>query len=92
MKLQIENKQLTFINFMVTGYFIALYGLNYFEIESNTIAFIGELLTIPFILAAIIFSAMGIKKLITGNMDLKTGISSFLLIMCTGLILFSFIR
>jgi hypothetical protein len=60
------------------------------KFNPNAIAFFGELLTIPFILAAVIISVLGFKKIRSGTMNPGTRISFFLLLVCTGLIIVSF--
>ena len=55
METLLEIKKLTAINYVITGYFAMLYGLHHFGVHSNAILFIVELLTIPFVLAAVFF-------------------------------------
>lgn len=86
----LENKNLSIINLSIIVFFMFFYGVNYYEIDFFLIEVFRELLTIPFILAAIAFSILGFRKLLTGKMDYSTGISFFMLLTCTVLIIISF--
>lgn len=60
----ITNKNLIIINFGIVTYFIILYLLSRYKIDSILIGFFGELLTIPFLIAQIVFTIIGIRYII----------------------------
>ena len=92
METLLDNKKLIIINIVITGYFIVIYGFHHLELQTAITVFVTELLTIPFVLAAIVFSVLGIKKLLSGTMNYTTGVSFLFLLTCTALIIISFVR
>lgn len=87
----LENKNLVLINWGIVGYFLLLVGVNHYQFDFQLLGLIRELFTIPFILAAILFSVLGIKQWLNGSLDLKAGISLGALLICTFWILRSFL-
>lgn len=61
----ITNKNLTIINFGIVTYFAILYLFSIYKIDSILIGFFVESLTIPFLIAQIVFTVIGIRYLIT---------------------------
>ena len=58
------NRNLTIINFTIVIYFITLYLIFLFKINFMFIGFFVELLTIPFMIAQIVFFVIGINHLV----------------------------
>jgi hypothetical protein len=73
------TKNLTLINFIIVAYFSLLWLINLFKIEHVAIGFLAEMLTIPFLLAQIIFLFLGIRAIIQHKKDILLIISVFLL-------------
>lgn len=63
----ITNRNLTIGNFVIVIYFTILYLLSIYKFDSFLIGFFGELLTIPFLLAQIVFIVIGIGHLKWNN-------------------------
>lgn len=57
----ITNKNLTIVNFAIVSYFFLIWLINFYEIDFVLIGVFRELLTIPFLIAQIVFSVIGIK-------------------------------
>lgn len=60
MKQLMTNRILTLINFVIVFYFILLYLINHFKIDSVLIGVFRELMTIPFIFSQLVFLVLGI--------------------------------
>ena len=63
----LNEKRLTQINVIIVMYFILLYLVYLFNINFIVIEFFRETLTIPFLVAQIVFLVLGIKHLIKGK-------------------------
>jgi uncharacterized membrane protein len=86
----ITNRNLTIINFVIVSYFILIYLLYYYKIETVLIGVFRELLSIPFLIAQVVFLVIGIKHLINEQRHLLTLISVLLLAICTVITIGSF--
>jgi hypothetical protein len=86
----ITNRNLTIINFIIVSYFIVIYLLYYYKIESVLIGVFRELLSIPFLIAQVVFLVIGIKHLLNTPRHLLTLISVILLATCTVITIGSF--
>lgn len=60
----ISEKQLLAISLIIITYFSAIFLLNYFQIDFTLIGALRELLTIPMLLAQLIFLSIGLVILI----------------------------
>ena len=78
----ITNRNLTIINFVIVTYFGLIYLLNFYKIDFVLIGVFRELLTIPFLIAQIVFLALGIKHLMEHNTHFLTIISIIGLTIC----------
>lgn len=58
------SRNLTIINFIIVLYFALIWLINFYQIEHVLIGVFGELLTIPFLIAQVVFLIIGIKYLI----------------------------
>ena len=76
------NRNLTIINFVIVTYLVLIYSLNFYKIDSVLIGVFRELLTIPFLLAQIIFLVVGIIHLIKYKTHFLTIISIIGLAIC----------
>ena len=57
--------KLLIASLIVSAYFLTLFLVDYFELDHFLIGFFGELLTIPFLLAQIVFLIIGFYLLLT---------------------------
>lgn len=55
----LNGSRLLIASLIISAYFLALYVVDYYEVEHFLIGFFGELLTIPFLLAQIVFLVIG---------------------------------
>ncbi|REG88244.1 hypothetical protein C8N25_11022 [Algoriphagus antarcticus] len=86
----INDKTLTSINFLILGYFILLWLVNYFQINFAIIGVFVELLTIPFLLAQLVFLVIGVKFILNNEKRLLTIVSLLALALCTFITIGSF--
>lgn len=78
----LSSKNLTLINLLIVAYFVLLYFVNHYQIKSQLIQGAGEMLTIPFLIAQVIFVAIGIQYITQGKRKLWTVVSIVLLGLC----------
>lgn len=87
----LNNNRLTIINFIIVTYFAGLYLINLYNVDFVLVGVFRELLTIPFLLAQLLFLVLGTIFLITNkNRRLLTTISLVLLAICSLLTIGSF--
>jgi len=86
----ITNRNLTIVNFSIVTYFVLIYLLNFYKIDFVLIGVFRELLTIPFLIAQIVFLAIGIKYLTKNKKHFLTIVSLLLLTICTTVTIGSF--
>ena len=79
----INDSNLTIINFIIVAYFILIWLINYFQMDFAVIGVFVELLTIPFLLAQLVFLFLGIKFVIQNEKHLLTIGSLLALAICT---------
>jgi len=82
MKKSITNKNLIVANFAIVSYFILIWLINFYKIDFVLIGVFRELLTIPFLIAQIVFLVIGIKFIIKNQIDTLTIISVLSLAIC----------
>jgi hypothetical protein len=75
----LNNRTLTIINFSIVAYFVLLYVLDFLKIDFVLIGVFREILTIPFILAQMLFLVLGIMHVVKHKTRLLTFISIVLL-------------
>lgn len=90
MNILIKNKNLTILNFVIISYFLLIWLLISFQIEHVLIGVFIELLTIPFLIAQLVFLVIGIKKVIKEQTDFLTKLSVLLLVLCATITIGSF--
>ena len=76
------NRNLTIINFVIVTYFGMIYFINFYKIDYVLIGVFRELLTIPFLLAQIVFLVLGIIHLVKHKTHFLTIISIIGLAIC----------
>ena len=86
----ITNRNLIIVNFAIVSYFILIWLINFYKIDFVLIGVFREILTIPFLIAQIVFLAIGIKYLIKNQRNSLTIISVLLLAICTIITIGSF--
>ena len=84
------DRNLTIINFVIVFYFILIWLFNFYEIDFVLIGVFRELLTIPFLIAQVVFLIIGIKYLIKNERNLLTVISVLILAICSIITIGSF--
>lgn len=90
MQKSITNKNLTLINFIIVSYFLLIYAVNFYKIDFVLVGVFRELLTIPFLIAQVVFLITGIKYLTEHRRHLLTTVSIVLLAICTVITIGSF--
>ena len=60
-------KNLTIVNFTIVTYFVLIYLINLYKLDFVLIGVFRELLSIPFLIAQIIFFIIGFRFLIKGK-------------------------
>lgn len=78
----VSSKGLTAVNLLIVAYFALSYLVNYYQISSKAIQGVSEFLTIPFLIALVIFTAIGLKYLTQKKRRSSTVISIALLGLC----------
>mgnify|MGYP003512739470 CR=1 FL=1 len=86
----ITNKNLTIVNFAIVSYFFLIWLINFYEIDFVLIGVFREQLTIPFLIAQIVFLVIGIKYLIKNKRNSLTIISVLTLAICSIITIRSF--
>ncbi len=88
METNIKNKalQLQRINFVIVSFFIILFIIDYFKIDYTIIGVFRELLTIPFLLAQVVFTLISIRFMVKNK---TTFLLKFSAILLFGLTLFT---
>ncbi|SMP08091.1 hypothetical protein SAMN06265367_101684 [Algoriphagus winogradskyi] len=86
----LNDSTVTGINFLIVGYFICLWLVNFLELNSAIIVFFVELLTIPFLLAQLVFLVLGVKFVFQNKKRPLTIFSLFILAICSICTLASF--
>ena len=86
----ITNRNLTIINFVIVLYFILIWLFNFYNIDLILIGVFREMLTIPFLIAQIVFLVIGIEHVIKNRKGFLTIISVLLLLICTIITIGSF--
>ncbi len=84
------QRKLTLINFGIVLYFVLIYLAYYFQLDYQLISVLGELLSIPFLLAQIVFIVIGIRFIFRQKADLLMIISLLLLGICAVITFSSF--
>ena len=84
------RKNLAIINFAIVFYFLLIWLLNFYNIDFFLLGFFIELLTIPFLLAQIVFLIIGINYVMKNKRNTLTKISVVLLAICTVITIGSF--
>lgn len=85
-----KSRNLITINFVIVSYFILIWLLNFYRIDFVLIGVFRELLTIPFLIAQIVFLVIGINYLIKNERNLLTVISVLILAICSIITIGSF--
>ena len=86
----ISNRGLITVNFVIVSYFILIWLINFYKIDFVLIGVVREILTIPFLIAQIVFLAIGIKYLITNKRNFFTLLSVLALAICSIITIRSF--
>jgi len=87
----LTERNLTIINFIIVLYFVLIYSLNFYKVDFVLIGVFRELLTIPFMIAQLVFLFFGIKFLITEDKrNSLTTVSVIILAFCTVITIGSF--
>ena len=82
MKKSISDRKLIIANFTIVSYFVLIWLINVYKIDIVLIGVFRELLTIPFLIAQIVFLVIGINFLIKNQRNVLTIISVLSLACC----------
>ena len=82
MKKSITDRKLIIANFTIVSYFVLIWLINFYKIDIVLIGVFRELLTIPFLIAQIVFLVIGINFLIKNQRNALTIISVLSLACC----------
>jgi len=85
-----SEKNLTIVNFSIVIYFISIWLINRFEIDFTIIGVFRELLTIPALLAQLVFLFISIRKVLQHKASLVLKLSILALTVCSVLTISSF--
>lgn len=83
MKQVLTTKSLTIINFLIVAYFVLIWLINFYQIDYILIGVFRELLSIPFLIAQLIFLVLGIIHLFKNKMNLLLVFSLLILAIST---------
>ena len=72
MKKSITDRKLIIANFTIVSYFVLIWLINVYKIDIVLIGVFRELLTIPFLIAQIVFLVIGINFLIKNQRNALT--------------------
>jgi hypothetical protein len=86
----ITNRNLIIVNFAIVSYFILIWLIRYYRVDFILIGVFIELLTIPFLIAQIIFLVIGINFILKSLRNFLTIISVLALAVCTIITIGSF--
>ncbi len=70
MNKSITNRNLTIANFVIVSYFILIWLISFYKIDIALIGVFKEMLTIPFLIAQIVFLVIGIGYLMKNQKNL----------------------
>jgi hypothetical protein len=82
MKKSITDRKLIIANFTIVSYFVLIWLINFYKIDIVLIGVFRELLTIPFLIAQIVFLVIGINFLINNQRNALIIISVISLACC----------
>ncbi len=85
-----SNRNLSIANFAIVFYFILIWLINFYQIDFVLIGVFRELLTIPFLIAQIVFVVIGIIHLMKSKKNLLFILSVLALIICSIITIGSF--
>lgn len=86
----ITNRSLTIVNFSIVSFFILIWLINFYKVDYVLIGVFREILTIPFLIAQIVFLVIGVNYLIKNKINILTLISLITLAICTIITIGSF--
>lgn len=78
----VSSKGLTAVNLLIVAFFVLSYLVNRFEVKNQAIQGVNEFLTIPFLIALVLFTAIGLKYLTQNKRRRSTVVSIALLGLC----------
>ena len=78
----LTHRHLTLINFTIVAYFSLLWLLNFYRLDYALIGVFQEILTIPFLIAQLVFLVIGIQYLIKNKITIPFAISFLSLVLC----------
>ena len=84
------NRNLIIVNFEIVSYLMLIWIINFYKIDYVLIGVFRELLTIPFLIAQIVFLVIGIKYVIKNQRNLLVIISVLSLAICSIITIGSF--
>ncbi|MHA6279053.1 hypothetical protein ACXYMT_02640 [Salinimicrobium sp. CAU 1759] len=90
--MKVENllnaSKLLIATLIISAYFLTLFLVDHYELDHFLIGFFGELLTIPFLLAQIVFLVLGFYLLLTQKHQRNLIVVSILILSICSLLTF----
>jgi hypothetical protein len=86
----LTNRNLIIANFAIVSYFILIWLINFYKIDFVLIGVFREMLTIPFLIAQIVFLVIGIRYLMKNKRNPLIIISFLTLVICSVITIGSF--
>ncbi len=87
-----NRSKLILINFTIVVYFIVLWLIDYYKIDTVLIGVFKELLTIPFLISQLVFLVVGIKYIFSCQRNFLFILSVLLLAICSVITVGSFFK
>ena len=86
----ITNRNLTIVNFAIVAFFCLIWLIDHYKIDWVLVGLFREILTIPFLVAQLVFLVIGIVFLIKQKPSVLFVISLLGLVLCTVVTIGSF--
>ena len=90
MKNLITNRNLIIVNFAIVSFFTLIYLINFFKLDYTLIGVFRQLLTLPFMMAQLVFLVIGIRYLTKNEKNILLIISFISLVICSIITIGSF--
>ena len=86
----INNRNLSIINFAIVAFFGIIWLINHYQIDWVLVGVFREILTIPFLIAQLIFLVIGVITIINQKPSVLFLISLLILAICSFITISSF--
>ena len=86
----ITNRNLIIANFSIVSFFVFIWLINFYKLDFTIIGVFREILTIPFLIAQIVFLVIGIQYLTKNKRNFILIVCFFSLVICSVITIGSF--